>query len=93
MLPFYLNYVGCKEMLELLKDQDEACFTLTMWDVKVKVLSNAPEEVISFTLTMWDVKFKNKEYYIDKDNSFTLTMWDVKREKEKEFIARCVVLP
>ena len=58
--PFYLNYVGCKELkVTPISGPDEDRFTLTMWDVK-----DIPANVIyvvdtGFTLTMWDVKYSS----------------------------------
>ena len=34
-LQFYLNYVGCKEFIKIVRILNLKCFTLTMWDVKV----------------------------------------------------------
>jgi len=34
-IKFYLNYVGCKVIFSAFISLIFACFTLTMWDVKV----------------------------------------------------------
>jgi len=53
---FYLNYVGCKVFYKLPEYFCKISFTLTMWDVKIRVTVNAVVTAVGFTLTMWDVK-------------------------------------
>jgi len=54
--------VGCKDKGFEGGNEVRLGFTLTMWDVKLKMEVIEPATDISFTLTMWDVKDYRKTF-------------------------------
>jgi len=74
---FYLNYVGCKVVCELIIIIICSCFTLTMWDVKeARILKT--EKDVEFYLNYVGCKGEDKRGISKWLICFTLTMWDVK---------------